>query len=94
MEIIDSKSIRKLKDARDTIDLLQDRLFKCEQMLDDLARGVEIAMESKQYYLSLGFIQDAREMLEDRLCLPEVEAIDQPIKIIEDDRETANSKST
>ena len=88
MEIIDPKSVKKISEARELVGDLQRRLYKCEESLDDLARAVEIAMVSGQYQLLLGFLQNARVQLEDRLTLPELsqEELDRPITIIEDDR--------
>jgi len=88
MEIRDPKSVKKISEARELVGDLQRRLYKCEESLDDLARAVEIAMVSGQYQLLLGFLQNARVQLEDRLTLPELsqEELDRPITIIEDDR--------
>jgi len=88
MEIVDPKSIKKIAEARELVGDIQRRLYKCEESLDDLARAVEIAMVSGQYQLLLGFLQNARVQLEDRLTLPELsqEELDRPITIIEDDR--------
>ena len=96
MEIRDPESIKKIKEAREIVGRLQRRLYQCEERLDDLARAVEIAMVSGQYQLLLGFIQDAQVCLEDRLTLPEPDAeeLNRPITIIQDDRETGDSKST
>lgn len=95
MEIVDPKSVTKIKAARNLVLDLQKRLFKCEQSLDDLARAVEIAMVSGQYHLLLGFLQDARVCLEDRLVFPELsdEELNRPNIIIEDDRDSVRSKS-
>ena len=93
MLVIDSTKIRKIKEARQAIDNLQSRLIRCEEQLDDLARGVEIAMISGQHNLCLGFIQDARQLLLDRVCQPEPEDMTTKFTIIEDDRDTVSSKS-
>ena len=88
MEIIDPKSVKKIKEAREHILNFQKRLFKCEEVLDDLTRAVEIAVVSGQYQLIHGFLQDAQETLKDRLVMPEPsqEDLDRPVTIIEDDR--------
>lgn len=95
MELIDPKSITKIKAAREKVFDLQTRLFRCEESLDDLARAVEIAMVSGQYNLILSFLQEARVCLEDRLTMPEPseELLDRPLTIIEDDREKVSTKS-
>lgn len=95
MEIVNPAEVKGIKQARPLIDILQHRLYACEEKLDDLARAVEIAMVSGQYQLLLSFVQDARVCLEDRLQYPEVkqEDLDRPITIIEDDREKVSAKS-
>lgn len=89
MEIRDPESIKKIKEARKYIDLLQTRLLKCEEELDNLARATEIAMISQQYQLLLTFLQGAREILEDRLTMPEIseELLNRPLTIVHDDRQ-------
>lgn len=88
MEVVDPKTVKGIKNARELILDLQKRLFKCEEVLDDLTRAVEIAVVSGQYQLIHGFLQDAQEALVDRLTLPEPsqEDLDKPVTIIEDDR--------
>ena len=89
MEIIDPKSVTKIKAARELILDLQKRLFKCEQALDDLARSAEIADITKQTHLMQTFIEAAQVCLTDRLTMPEISQadLDRPNIIIEDDRE-------
>ncbi len=96
MEIIDPKSVTKIKAARELILDLQKRLFRCEQALDDLARSAEIAEITKQTHLMQSFVDAAQVCLEDRLTMPEVaqEDLDRPVTIIEDDREAVSAKST
>lgn len=91
MEIRDPESIKKIKEAREIIDVLQTRLYKVEEELENLHRAVTIAMESGQYQLILGFLQDANECLQDRLTIPEIseEELNRPITIIHDDRKSA-----
>jgi len=93
MEIIDPKSVKKIKEARELILDLQKRLFRCEQALDDLARSAEIADITKQTHLMQSFIEAAQVCLEDRLTMPEVsqEDLDRPNIIIEDDREKVSA---
>jgi aminoglycoside/choline kinase family phosphotransferase len=88
MEIINPKSVTKIKAARELILDLQKRLFRCEQALDDLARSAEIADITKQTQLMQSFVDAAQVCLEDRLTMPEVsqEDLDRPNIIIEDDR--------
>ena len=93
MEIIDPKSVKKIKEARELILDLQKRLFKCEQALDDLARSAEIADITKQTHLMQTFVDAAQVCLEDRLTMPEVseEDLNRPNIIIEDDREKVSA---
>lgn len=93
MEIIDPKSVKKIKEARELILDLQKRLFKCEQALDDLARSAEIADITKQTHLMQTFVDSAQVCLEDRLTMPEVseEDLNRPNIIIEDDREKVSA---
>jgi len=93
MEIINPKSVKKIKEARELILDFQKRLFKCEQALDDLARSAEIADNTKQTHLMQSFIEAAQVCLEDRLTMPEVsqEDLDRPNIIIEDDREKVSA---
>lgn len=95
MEIVNPKDIKKIKDAREKIQDLQVRLYKCEEKLDDLHRAVTIAIESGQFHFIHGFLQDAFEVLGDRLTLPEIsdEDLNRPVTIIEDDREKVPTKS-
>ncbi len=96
MEIIDPKSVTKINAARELILDLQQRLFRCEQALDDLARSAEIADITKQTHLMQSFVDAAQVCLVDRLTMPEVaqEDLDRPVTIIEDDREAVSAKST
>ena len=94
MEIIDPKSVTKIKAARELILDLQKRLFRCEQALDDLARSAEIAEITKQTHLMQSFVEAAQVCLEDRLTMPEVseEDLNRPNIIIEDDREKVSAQ--
>lgn len=94
MELIDPKSVTKIKAARELILDFQRRLFKCEQALDDLARSAEIADITKQTHLMQTFVEAAQVCLEDRLTMPEIsqEDLDRPNIIIEDDREKVSAQ--
>ena len=94
MEIIDPKSVTRIKAARELILDLQKRLFRCEQALDDLARSAEIAEITKQTHLMQSFVEAAQVCLEDRLTMPEVseEDLNRPNIIIEDDREKVSAQ--
>jgi len=72
MKIVDPASIKKLKNARETIAELQARLVQCETYLDDLARCAEICMITNQFHLMGSFVETANEYLKDRLDLIEL----------------------
>lgn len=96
MEIRDPKDIKKIKEARELVADLQRRLFRCEEALDDLARSAEIADITKQTHLMASFVEAARVCLSDRLTMPEIDAevLNQPITIIEDDRDKVSTQPT
>lgn len=72
MKIIDPASIKKIKDARETIAELQERLVKCETYLEDITRCAEICMITNQFHLMSTFVDTANEYLKDRLDLIEL----------------------
>jgi len=96
MEIVDPSTIDNIEDARERYAIMQKRLHKVEECLDDLRRATEIAMLSHQYHLLLGFLQDAQVCLEDRLVYPEIseEELNKSFTIIEDDRKELPTKSS
>jgi hypothetical protein len=83
MEAIDTTKIRKLADARKTINELQVRLMAREQALEDLARSCEIAVMTRQIHLTESFMQTALEQLEDKLVLPQQDNVEMKIRIYE-----------
>ncbi len=84
MEPIDAKEIKKIAEARKIINDLQVRLLEREQVLDDLARAVEIAEYTKQFELVTGFRRAAEELLQDRIVMPaQGENVDMKIRIYE-----------
>lgn len=83
MQAIDTSKIRKLADARKTINDLQVRLMAREQALEDLARSCEIAVMTRQIHLTESFMHTALEQLEDKLVLPQEEDVDLKIRIYE-----------
>jgi hypothetical protein len=82
MQVIDSKEIKRLKNAREIVDNQQRRIWQLEMALDDLARACEIAQYSQQYHLTDAFRQAAAELLEDRLTIPEEENKTMKIQIV------------
>lgn len=82
MQIINSKEVKGVKQAREIIDSQQQRIWQLEQVLDDLARACEIAQYSQQYHLTESFREAACTALEDRLTLPETEQTPLKVQIV------------
>ena len=83
MEPINPADVKRLKPAREHIGRLQNRVFELENLLDDLARSVEIANVSRQYQLTEVFVNQAIDALTDRIVMPEIAQGDMKIKIYE-----------
>jgi hypothetical protein len=81
MDIVDSKEIKKIKEARTKIDEQQKRIWKLEHALADLARASEIAQYSQQYNVVETYRIEAEELLQDRLTAPELDQTQDPLKI-------------
>lgn len=81
MDLIDSKEIKKIKEARAKIDQQQDRIWKLEHALADLARASEIAQYSQQYNVVETYRTEAEELLQDRLTVPDPDQTQDPLKI-------------
>lgn len=87
MEVIDPAEVKKIKQARELITTLQQRLWQTEQALDDLSRATEIAQYSKQYEVVESFRGAAEELLQERLTLPERDQSDFKVTIVETTKE-------
>ena len=72
MEFKNPKDL-KPKAARQLALDLQIRMLDIENCLDDLMRAVEIAQYSKQYNVTEVYVQQATDLLVDRLIIPEVD---------------------
>ena len=72
MEFKNPKDL-KPKEARQLALDLQIRMLDIENCLDDLMRAVEIAQYSKQYNVTEVYVQQATDLLVDRLIVPEVD---------------------
>lgn len=81
MEVVNSKEIKKIKQARQLIDDLQQRAWKLEHALADLARATEIAQYSQQYNVVETYRAEAEELLQDRLTVAMPDAEQDPLKI-------------
>ena len=71
-DIIDPSELKTSKKIKGIIATQQQRIFKLEQMLDDLCRSCEIAQYSQQYTITETYRTEAEEMLRDRIVLPEI----------------------
>jgi hypothetical protein len=83
MEFINPADVKTVKKAREHIVTLQQRILDAENLLDDLARCVEIASISRQFQLTDVFVEQSMEFLKDRLVLPEIEQGPMKIRVIE-----------
>jgi hypothetical protein len=72
MEFKNPKDL-KPKEARQLALDLQVRMLDIENCLDDLMRAVEIAQYSKQYNVTEVYVQQATELLQNRLVVPEID---------------------
>lgn len=73
----------KLENAPETLEAAIERIMRLETALDDLARATEIAQFSKQYHLANTYIEEAEELLKDRIIVPEIEQGDFNLTVIE-----------
>ena len=71
-DIIDPNELKTSKKIKGIIATQQQRIFKLEQMLDDLCRSCEIAQYSQQYTITETYRTEAEELLRDRIVLPEI----------------------
>ena len=71
-DIIDPSELKTSKKIKGIIATQQQRIFKLEQMLDDLCRSCEIAQYSQQYTITETYRTEAEELLRDRIVLPEI----------------------
>lgn len=83
MEFINPADVKTVKKAREHLVTLQQRILDAENLLDDLARCVEIASISRQFQLTDIFVEQSMEFLKDRLVLPEIEQGPMKIRVIE-----------
>ena len=71
-DIIDPSELKASKKIKGIIATQQQRIFRLEQMLDDLCRSCEIAQYSQQYTITETYRTEAEELLRDRIVLPEI----------------------
>jgi hypothetical protein len=71
-DIIDPNELKTSKKIKTIVAAQQQRIFRLEQMLDDLCRSCEIAQYSQQYTVTETYRTEAEELLRDRIVLPEI----------------------
>ena len=62
MEFINPADVKTVKKAREHLVTLQQRILDAENLLDDLARCVEIASISRQFQLTDVFVEQSMEL--------------------------------
>lgn len=87
MDFINPETVKRARDARKHLMTMQQRIHALENMLDDLARSVEIAQFSRQYQLTETYVTEAAELLKDRLILPEIDQSDFKYTLVETTQE-------
>jgi hypothetical protein len=70
--VIDPSELKTSKKIKTIVAEQQQRIFRLEQMLDDLCRSCEIAQYSQQYTITETYRTEAEELLRDRIVLPEI----------------------
>jgi hypothetical protein len=94
MNFIKPAEVTELTVAQEHILTLQKRIMDAENLLDDLARAVEIAQYTKQYHVTEVFVEQSQELLKDRLVMPELDTTSEKMNIHvfegEVDQETVN----
>lgn len=83
MEFIVPSEVTDIEQAQEHMAEFQQRIFELENLLDDLARSVEIAQFTKQYNVTQVFVDQALEKLQDRIVLPETKAPELKLSVIE-----------
>ena len=94
MNFIKPAEVTELSVAQEHLLTLQKRIIDAENLLDDLARAVEIAQYTKQYHVTEVFVEQSQELLKDRLVMPELDTTSEKMNIHvfegEVDQETVN----
>jgi uncharacterized protein YjgD (DUF1641 family) len=83
MEFIVPSEVTDIEKAQEYIAEFQQRIYDLENLVDDLARSVEIAQFTKQYNVTQVFVEQAIEKLQDRIVLPEIKAPELKLSVIE-----------
>lgn len=81
MNFIKPSDVIELTVAQEHILTLQKRIMDAENLLDDLARAVEIAQYTKQYQCTEVFVAQSLELLNDRLVMPDLDTTSDKMNI-------------
>lgn len=71
-DYIDVTELKASKKIKTLVNDQQLRIYRLEQMLDDLCRSCEIAQYSQQYTITETYRTEAEELLRERIVLPEI----------------------
>jgi hypothetical protein len=95
MTPVDFGQIKASKKVKQLIAELQDRLLHTEDALEDIARAAEIAEITGQVEMMSTFVQQANELLKNRIVRPDssVAAENYKMVVVTDDTKEANHDS-
>ncbi len=95
MEPIDFEQIKATNKVKKLIAELQDRLLHTEDALEDLARAAEIAEITGQIEMMSTFVNQANDLLKDRIVRPDssIAADKYKMTIVTDNAPVENNKN-
>ena len=95
MEPIDFDNVKASKKVKKLIAELQYRVLQTEDALEDIARAAEIAEVTGQVEMMSTFVQQANELLRDRIVRPDssIAADNYKMTIVTDDDPVEDNKN-
>jgi hypothetical protein len=95
MEPIDFNNVKASKKVKKLIAELQYRVLQTEDALEDIARAAEIAEVTGQVEMMSTFVQQANELLRDRIVRPDssIAADNYKMTIVTDDDPVEDNKN-
>ena len=95
MEPIDFNNVKASKKVKKLIAELQYRVLQTEDALEDIARAAEIAEVTGQVEMMSTFVQQANELLRDRIVRPDssIAADNYKMTIVTDDAPVEDNKN-
>jgi hypothetical protein len=95
MEPIDFNNVKASKKVKKLIAELQYRLLQTEDALEDITRAAEIAEVTGQVEMMSTFVQQANELLRDRIVRPDssIAADNYKMTIVTDDDPVEDNKN-